>query len=978
MLTSNSADSMIKELKNNGWKIFGYRADQSDSMTDYWCPSSWSGIASKDGYVLLIDAYGTGKSGYKVTKQTVKVDNEKIQKLEATMNDAASTDNEKAVCQKKIDEMYNKEKESTVVIEEYPTFSHATPKKCTWHIEKNGVIIAKGIGTTDKNIGWDNEKVIKLVKRFEKEIKNNSQLEAVQEEVIEKVEKFVEVDIKINELEVNKSMIQLKGDYTGGHYRGAKYILVDTYKRVSETIYTFVRLGKRNQPLKRYGAANNSLTLSEATLQKGLEKQFIVTVELKEVEEVTYKTVYKKVARKQEVKPAQEDNLLGGEVSEVTEETSQENTATKRQRFALHMASKRTIDTREIVISKEKASELIGKSKQGEDITEELKMIAGIVEEVETVEEVKEEVTVNKTVEAKEEVKEEMNINMERLADTFTDLVCEAGKRYGDMSKEEKAQLVNELTDYINNYNVSLSEEDMNYLEANYPVLHLIFSSKQETVKADTLEGKMNEKQLETLNTRLEKEHVKPLTLYKDDKTNSIVLECLNTNLENASRFCFSIDEKGIERGKGYAYPTDELQLIKVYSNEGEELEVLFHHESLTDAQNKVINRICNRWKGSDKYTFVAVHKGKDENEKAILHFKINNHKMNSFMYFNKEGHKIYSSSYLNQTFDPTELLHEFDNETREEKEVAKVDNSTASGIAYKLNEEQNGVEIYFSEKPNEEVRALLKANKFRYSSRNKCWYSKQNNKTVQLAKELSNGSINDETVTYEDINIDDCTEYTVSEELVNRENDSNWIFRREKKDHNKDLQEHFTDYTNKVKEIISTTNKESIIYNLKNSLQRYKKKYHEVYVKQLTVKANNPSWAVTGRSGRNMNRYNKEMDRSTKLMLELVELTSNIDRAIEKAKRDIKKLEKEIIKKAVSNVSVNEYNFRTVTKSTDTHQNVRMYELDGYYIAKNWGTFRIFYKGKEVYAMKTNETLKDAKQYVIYLIQKERDVVTA
>lgn len=263
-----------------------------------------------------------------------------------------------------------------------------------------------------------------------------------------------------------------------------------------------------------------------------------------------------------------------------------------------------------------------------------------------------------------QEVEEsEMNLDMERLADTFTEMVCEAGKRYVDMRKEEKVQLANELTENIENYNISLSESDMKYLEANYPVLHLIFSSKQETVENNEVEEiEVNEKQMVTLNTRLDKAHVKPLVLYKDSRTNSIVLECLNTNLENPSRFCFSIDESGVERGKGYAYPTDDLLIIKVFNDDSEQLEDLFQHDEVSTAQNKVINRMCNHWKDSHKYNFVSVHKTKGDKEQVILHIVNNEDDSDWYGRFNLAGHMVYSSNSLDQTFNPCKLIYEFNN----------------------------------------------------------------------------------------------------------------------------------------------------------------------------------------------------------------------------------------------------------------------------------------------------------------------------
>ena len=38
---------IARELMNRGWKVYGFREDESDSMTDYWSPAYWKGIAEK-------------------------------------------------------------------------------------------------------------------------------------------------------------------------------------------------------------------------------------------------------------------------------------------------------------------------------------------------------------------------------------------------------------------------------------------------------------------------------------------------------------------------------------------------------------------------------------------------------------------------------------------------------------------------------------------------------------------------------------------------------------------------------------------------------------------------------------------------------------------------------------------------------------------------------------------------------------------
>ena len=42
-------------LRSRGWQLYGFHEDQSDSMTDYYNPASWKGIAAKDGYVVVVD-----------------------------------------------------------------------------------------------------------------------------------------------------------------------------------------------------------------------------------------------------------------------------------------------------------------------------------------------------------------------------------------------------------------------------------------------------------------------------------------------------------------------------------------------------------------------------------------------------------------------------------------------------------------------------------------------------------------------------------------------------------------------------------------------------------------------------------------------------------------------------------------------------------------------------------------------------------
>ena len=70
----------------------------------------------------------------------------------------------------------------------------------------------------------------------------------------------------------------------------------------------------------------------------------------------------------------------------------------------------------------------------------------------------------------------------------------------------------------------------------------------------------------------------------------------------------------------------------------------------------------------------------------------------------------------------------------------------------YELNEERNGVEIYFDSFPSDEVRAELKANGWRWAPSKKCWYAKQSDESIELAKricgEASTASVKPKNVT--------------------------------------------------------------------------------------------------------------------------------------------------------------------------------------------------------------------------------------
>lgn len=145
-----------KLMSMEGWKVYGYKEDRSDSMTDYWDPANWGGVAEKNGYVLCVNVYGAAEpqeirkynySGFTYDRSIA----EKIKKLEAMTVERGASEAEEASAKLSIERLQKKAEEATenankyIVVGTVPGHM-AHPPKMNWHIEKDGVIIAKGNG----------------------------------------------------------------------------------------------------------------------------------------------------------------------------------------------------------------------------------------------------------------------------------------------------------------------------------------------------------------------------------------------------------------------------------------------------------------------------------------------------------------------------------------------------------------------------------------------------------------------------------------------------------------------------------------------------------------------------------------------------------------------------------------------------------------------------------------------------------------
>lgn len=344
------------------------------------------------------------------------------------------------------------------------------------------------------------------------------------------------------------------------------------------------------------------------------------------------------------------------------------------------------------------------------------------------------------------------------------------------------------------------------------------------------------------------------------------------------------------------------------------------------------------------------------------------------------EEMKMILSTYLlvdSENYKPESTTEIVVTETNMPKTIVQPKLETKKDIKVKYNNELNGVELYFASIPSVETRELLKAHKFRWSKKG-FWYTKQSAEAMELVNRLTLSLNNDdmhteieETVMYPEIEIDDLNQYIVTDQLQSRVHSASLF----EVDYKKECVEIFKSIQNAAVTILETTNNSKIKYQIKTYLQTYKKSYYELYLKILNHRANNPSWAVTGRGGMNVRRYNKMQNRYDDLLRQSVELSNQYEKQMNKFKRLISKDNQAAFEKEY-NSKLNELeitpNFTTETKEIDfmgVTERLRTYNYDGYTVAKTWGMYRIFKNGKEVTTnLKTNSKLDDAKKYVLYL----------
>ncbi len=135
-------------LSARGWKIYGYKEDMSDMMTDYYDPASWSGIAVKNGFILAVDAYSGGTIGGDIIRESYDPKIAKrIRKLQALADDKAAAKGERENALAMIEKLDKDLVKTVIETSDLPPVEYQkNPGNSKWHIEKDGKIIAKGTG----------------------------------------------------------------------------------------------------------------------------------------------------------------------------------------------------------------------------------------------------------------------------------------------------------------------------------------------------------------------------------------------------------------------------------------------------------------------------------------------------------------------------------------------------------------------------------------------------------------------------------------------------------------------------------------------------------------------------------------------------------------------------------------------------------------------------------------------------------------
>jgi len=390
-------------LRLKGWDIIGYREDDSDSMTDYYSPASWEGIATKNGYVLVVDCNSNSNSGKAITRYNYNNEQQisnssildKIEKLKNMTVKRGASKQEEQTAIEKIAILQAKELpevEKYIVIGSYPVYQ-INPPSMKWHVEKDNVILAKGTGilkyselnryNLEKDVATldsireglrqyyndpeslekhsistfaDVESKRKLFQTF-----NNlmSKIDStaggmVGEGELETYETIITTEYKSENKAVETTNKEIKEGTcfmlkTGFNYGCFKGLVYQIEKITSYGMTAYKMNGKLNKLCKGQASRNNTFNISVEKLQKFIDAGSIAIVEIQEVKtpyqvEKCVKKVVKTV--KKDKTPIKKETANKQTTTDKQPEVKQSQTM-QTECKALHYDIKEDVDTRD-------------------------------------------------------------------------------------------------------------------------------------------------------------------------------------------------------------------------------------------------------------------------------------------------------------------------------------------------------------------------------------------------------------------------------------------------------------------------------------------------------------------------------------------------------------------------------------------------------------------------------------------------------
>jgi hypothetical protein len=179
--------ALAHALVARGWFLFGYSKDESDSMTDYYHPADWYGIATKAGTTVVCDI-GSESERERVSQGTpvpVREDGPcsgckgggkalhswPASRVTDLLTGALVEDHAAVNVGDPCESCEGTGRRVEVRRHDYPNRwpkFQPNPARCNWHVERGGKVLASGVGVyACDSRGEGAAKLARLVERIE-------------------------------------------------------------------------------------------------------------------------------------------------------------------------------------------------------------------------------------------------------------------------------------------------------------------------------------------------------------------------------------------------------------------------------------------------------------------------------------------------------------------------------------------------------------------------------------------------------------------------------------------------------------------------------------------------------------------------------------------------------------------------------------------------------------------------------------------